>query len=172
VERAVVELDTLLSAQWRNGMIPQSSSPTASTATSLDPPVGDLGPGSQRAAPTAHVGDHPATVHAIAVQRILDHAVAGRSTRAVAESFLDRRLVGSGAVDRWLATARDPSPRAGSRCTTVESGMDNSPRWTSYANVIPGTVPEYQTRGQRDRTDASQRPSDVEYDRYLWLLER
>ena len=50
--------------------------------------------------------------------------------------------------------------------------MDNSPRWDSaYANVIPGDVPEYQREDNNIVTDASQRPTDVEYDRYLWLLE-
>ena len=51
--------------------------------------------------------------------------------------------------------------------------MDNSPRWdTAYANVIPGSVPEYQREDNTIVTDASQRPSDIEYDRYLWLLEQ
>jgi glucosylglycerate hydrolase len=50
--------------------------------------------------------------------------------------------------------------------------MDNSPRWDSaYANVVPGNVPEYQREDNTIITDASQRPSDLEYDRYLWLLE-
>ncbi len=50
--------------------------------------------------------------------------------------------------------------------------MDNSPRWDSaYANVVPGRVPEYQREDNAIVTDASQRPSDIEYDRYLWLLE-
>ena len=50
--------------------------------------------------------------------------------------------------------------------------MDNSPRWDSaYANVIPGAVPEYQREDNSIITDATQRPTDSEYDRYLWLLE-
>jgi hypothetical protein len=113
-------------------------------------------------------------VHAIAVQRILDHARSrGRSTRAVAEAFLDRRWDDLVRWHRWLAEARDP--RARGRITLYhgwESGMDNSPRWDSaYANVMPGNVPEYQREDNSIVTDASQRPSDVEYDRYLWLLE-
>ena len=41
----------------------------------------------------------------------------------------------------------------------------------AYANVIPGNVPEYQREDNTIVTDASQRPSDLEYDRYLWLVE-
>ena len=113
-------------------------------------------------------------MHAIAVQRILDHARSrGRSTRAVAEAFLDRRWDDLVRWHRWLAEARDQKSRG--RVTLYhgwESGMDNSPRWDSaYANVIPGNVPEYQREDNTIVTDASQRPSDIEYDRYLWLLE-
>ena len=61
VERAVVELDTLLSAQWSNGMIPHIV--FANGRRRLLPragPLGVLGAGRQRAAHPAHLGDHPA----------------------------------------------------------------------------------------------------------------
>ena len=175
VERAVVELDTLLSAQWRNGMIPHIV-----FANGVD----GYFPGPARWATSALAANAPRNrhtsgitqppVHAIAVQRILDHArTRGRSTRAVAESFLDRRWDDLVRWHRWLAEARDPKSHG--RVTLYhgwESGMDNSPRWDSaYANVVPGSVPEYQREDNKIITDATQRPSDVEYDRYLWLLE-
>ena len=93
VERAVVELDTLLSAQWANGMIPHIV-----FANKVD----GYFPGPARWACSALAADAPRDrhtsgitqppVHAIAVERILDHARRrGRSTRQVAEAFLDRR---------------------------------------------------------------------------------
>jgi hypothetical protein len=175
VERAVVELDTLLSAQWSNGMIPHIV---------FAPGVDGYFPGPQRwecaelaaAAPpgTQTSGITQPPVHAIAVQRILDRArMSGRTTRAVAEAFLDRRWDGLVRWHRWLAEARDPDRNG--RITLYhgwESGMDNSPRWdTAYANVIAGAVPEYQRADNHIITDPGQRPSDGEYDRYLWLLE-
>ena len=175
VERAVVELDTLLSAQWSNGMIPHIV---------FAPGVDGYFPGPDRwacaemadAAPadreTSGITQPP--VHAIAVQRILDRArMSGRSTRAVAEQFLDRRWNDLVRWHRWLAEARDPLQHG--RITLYhgwESGMDNSPRWdTAYANVVAGVVPGYQRADNNIITDPSQRPSDGEYDRYLWLLE-
>ena len=109
VERAVVELDTLLSAQWANGMIPHIV-----FASGVD----GYFPGPARWARSALAANAPRTrhtsgitqppVHAIAVQRILDHArTRGRSTRAVAEAFLDRRWDDLVRWHRWLAEARD-----------------------------------------------------------------
>lgn len=175
VERAVVELDTLLSAQWSNGMIPHIV---------FAPGVDGYFPGPDRwacgqlaaAAPagrqTSGITQPP--VHAIAVQRILDRARrGGRSTRAVAEEFLDRRWNALVRWHRWLAEARDPHRHG--RITLYhgwESGMDNSPRWDSaYANVVAGAVPDYERADNHIITDPGQRPSDGEYDRYLWLLE-
>lgn len=175
VERAVVELDTLLSAQWANGMIPHIV---------FAPGIDGYFPGQDRWACAEFAANAPEgrqtsgitqpPVHAIAVQRILDRArTQGRSTRAVAETFLDRRWNDLVRWHRWLAEARDP--RQHGRVTLYhgwESGMDNSPRWDSaYANVIPGAVPDYRRADRTIITDPSQRPSDGEYDRYLWLIE-
>ena len=175
VERAVVELDTLLSAQWTNGMIPHIV---------FAPGVQGYFPGPDRWACSELAAAAPAgrqtsgitqpPVHAIAVQRILDRArVRGRSTRAVAETFLDRRWNDLVRWHRWLAEARDPDHRG--RITLYhgwESGMDNSPRWDSaYAGVTAGGLPDYERADTHVITDPSQRPSDGEYDRYLWLLE-
>ena len=103
-------------------------------------------------------------VHAIAVQRILDHSRRhGRSTRAVAEEFLDRRWPDLVRWHRWLAHARDLDGNG--RIALYhgwESGMDNSPRWDrSYANVVAGVMPDVSARGsiprRRHRTAAVQR---------------
>ncbi len=175
VERAVVELDTLLSAQWSNGMIPHIVFADGVDGYFPGPDRWDC----KRLAANAPQGRHTSgitqpPVHAIAVQRILDRARArGRSTRAVAEAFLDRRWDDLVRWHRWLAEARDPEQVG--RITLYhgwESGMDNSPRWNApYANIVAGDVPHYQRADTEIITDASQRPSDGEYDRYLWLVE-
>ncbi len=175
VERAVVELDTLLSAQWKNGMIPHIV-----FANGVD----GYFPGPARwecRKLAANAPDGPDTsgitqppVHAIAVQRILDHSRRhGRSTRAVAEEFLDRRWTDLMRWHRWLAHSRDPKQNG--RITIYhgwESGMDNSPRWDrAYENVVPGDLPPYE-RADNTLVDPAQRPTDREYDRYLWLVEQ
>src|SRR5262249_26085608 len=113
-------------------------------------------------------------VHAIAVERVFDHARRrGRTTRQVAEAFLDRRWGDLVRWHRWLVEARDLGGRG--RITLFhgwESGRDHLPRWdVAYANVVPGVQPEYQREDNTIVTDPTQRPTDTEYDRYLWLLE-
>ncbi len=54
-----------------------------------------------------------------------------------------------------------------------ESGTDNSPRWdVPYASVVVGPdLPAYVRRDKVHVSNAEQRPTDGEYDRYLWLVE-
>ena len=175
VERAIVELDTLLSAQWATGMIPHIV---------FADDAGGYVPGPDRWACSQLSASAPAgrqtsgltqpPVHAIAVHRILERARAGtRSARAAADDFLERRWNDLMRWHRWLAEARDPQQDGRIKLYHGwESGMDNSPRWdTAYANVIPGAVPPYRRNDNQLVTDPGQRPSDAEYDRYLWLLE-
>ncbi|MCB0923244.1 MAG: glycogen debranching protein [Mycobacterium sp.] len=175
VERAVVELDTLLSAQWGNGMIPHIVFASGVDGYFPGPDrwaCDRLAANAPKGRQTSGITQPP--VHAIAVQRILERSRnRGRTTHAVAEAFLDRRWTDLVRWHRWLAEARDPG---GHGLVTLyhgwESGMDNSPRWdTAYANVIAGAVPQYERADRHIITDPSQRPSDGEYDRYLWLLE-
>ena len=175
VERAVVELDTLLSAQWKNGMIPHIV--FANGVDGYFPGPGrwettELAVHAPLGVQTSGITQPP--VHAIAVQRILDHSRRhGRTTRAVAEEFLDRRWDNLVRWHRWLAEARDIADNG--RVTLFhgwESGMDNSPRWdASYRGVVAGAMPAYVRKDDAVITDASQRPSNLEYDRYIWLVE-
>ena len=49
--------------------------------------------------------------------------------------------------------------------------MDNSPRFdTALARVEVGDLPPYTRRDTGHIQDKSQRPTDAEYDRFLWLV--
>jgi glycogen debranching enzyme len=74
---------------------------------------------------------------------------------------------------RYLARFRDP---LGSGLLIIyhpwESGTDNSPRWdAAMASIQVGELPRYQRHDLKHVADASERPSQAEYDRYLWLVE-
>jgi glucosylglycerate hydrolase len=166
--RARVELDSLLRGQWRNGMIPHIV---------FDPGADGYFPGPERWECTRFSADAPPgmltsgicqpPVHAIAVARIL---AAGPSAQAWAARVYPKLL----AWHRYLAGSRiDPASGLITVFHGWESGMDNSPRWDApYAHVTPGPgLPAYTRRDKAHVADAAERPTDREYDRYLWLVE-
>ena len=175
--RATDELETLFTGQWSTGKVPhivfdpeappKSYFPDAerwnSSALSEDAPSGPR---------TSGLCQPP--VHAIAVRRIWQTSRGKDEERvARARSFLSgnyRRLF---AWHRYLATARDPE---GSGLVTIyhpwESGTDNSPRWdAALERISVGEVPSYTRYDLQHVSDPSHRPTDSEYDRFLWLLE-
>jgi glucosylglycerate hydrolase len=172
VPRAVTEMRTLLHAQWGTGMIPH--------IVFADVPGYFPGPdvwGTDRAkAKPAGVrtsGICQPPVHAIAVARILQagRTLGGRDEEE-AEAFAVESVPKLAAWHRWLSNARDP---AGRGLVEIhhgwESGMDNSPRWDdAYAAITVDRPVELRRTDSRLVTDASQRPTDREYQRYLHLV--
>jgi glucosylglycerate hydrolase len=174
--RARLELDSLFAGQWRNGMVPHIV---------FDPGADGYWPGPAQwecARHSEEAPDHTATsgicdppVHAIAVDRILAVAAAagGREhevTQGWAAHLYPRLL----AWHRFLA--RERADKATGLITLFhgwESGTDNSPRWDGpYAGVVVGPgLPAYIRRDKAHVSSAAQRPTDTEYDRYLWLVE-
>jgi hypothetical protein len=167
-ERALLELETLFAAQWTDGRQPHIV---------FNPAAGDYFPSPEwwASAQTSRLAPRaPATsgliqppVHALALQRILEVATAGLVARITA---LYEKVV---AWHHYLATARDP---ARSGLLTIyhpwESGTDNSPRWdAAIERVIVGELPSYERHDLKHVQDASERPTNTEYDRYLWLVE-
>lgn len=174
VPRAIAEMTSLLSAQWKTGMIPHI--------------VFDRAPGyfpgperwrtevaAARPAGRDTSGICQPPVHSIAVASILDVARRqGGADRRAAEEFLATTLDGWLAWHRWLATERDPD---GTGLVEIhhswESGMDNSPRWDGpYSRVHPGPMEPVQRRDTVHVPDTAQRPTDAEYTRYIWLVDQ
>ncbi|HEY9375528.1 MAG TPA: hypothetical protein VIQ02_00350 [Jiangellaceae bacterium] len=176
VPRACRELDTLLAGQWHNGMIPHIV---------FDPSETGYFPGPDRWACAEVSPDAPSTprtsgicqppIHALAVERMLQVAgYRGGAARAQFDEWLPQVYPRLLAWHRYLARHRDPD---GTGLLAIyhgwESGMDNSPRWDdAYSRVHVGSdLPGYERRDTRIVTDVSQRPSAIEYDRYLWIVE-
>ncbi|MFD2398543.1 hypothetical protein ACFSVJ_19755 [Prauserella oleivorans] len=124
----------------------------------------------------ADVGHLPAPVHAIALRRILETArKTSQADAELAESFAERAWSSLYRWHRWIVRHRMPD--ASGLVAIVhgwESGMDNSPRWDEpYAAVLPGAdLPPYVRLDLLQVGDPGERPSDDEYDRYLWLIEQ
>src|SRR5918911_621056 len=174
VPRACVELDSLLTGQWRTGMIPHI---VFSDAPGYFPGpawwrCAELNDAAPRQPATSGICQPP--LRAIAAGRILDVARRrGGADREVAEAFIRRTWPSWYAWHRWLLTAR---VRASQGLVAIvhgwESGMDNSPRWDPpYAAVNIGRLPAYRRTDLAVVGDTTQRPESNEYDRYLWLIE-
>jgi glucosylglycerate hydrolase len=175
--RATDELEALFSAQWKTGKVPHIVFDPEAPPKSYFPDaerwnsngLSEHAPAGPR---TSGLCQPP--VHALAVRRIWETAQ-GKNERRLenARRFLQGNYPRLLSWHRYLATARDPE---GSGLVTIyhpwESGTDNSPRWDGPLDRIPiGEVPTYTRRDVQHVSDPSHRPTDEEYDRFLWLLE-
>ena len=175
--RAARELETLFAGQWTSGKVPHIVFNPAAPARSYFPDA-------ERWNSSALSSDAPSSphtsglcqppIHAIAVLRIWETAQ-GKNERRIdlAREFLRDSYPRLLAWHLYLATARDPE---GSGLVTIyhpwESGTDNSPRWDAALEAVEvGKMPPYTRYDLQHVADPSQRPSNEEYDRYLWLLE-
>lgn len=174
VPRAIAEMSSLLSAQWKTGMIPHIVFDSAPgyfpgperwrTEVAAARPAGR---------DTSGICQPP--VHSLAVARILEVARhGGGADRRAAEEFLATTLDGWLAWHDWLARTRDPE---GTGLLEIhhswESGMDNSPRWDGpYSRVRIGPMRPFRRRDTAYVADAAERPTDAEYSRYIWLVDQ
>src|ERR687897_3340315 len=174
--RAARELLTLFRHQWKPGKVPH-------IVFNPEAPPDSYFPGAEHWACAAASPEAPPAppytsclcqppTHAIAAQRVWEAATNGRA-RAEATAFLRDIYPKLLSWHRYLLTARDPEE---SGLVTIyhpwESGTDNSPRWdAALAAVEVGDLPPYTRYDLQHVTDPSHRPTDEEYDRYLWLLE-
>ncbi len=171
--RAARELQTLFAAQWANGKVPHIV---------FNPAAVDYSPGPEwwgsALSPEAPAGIAASSlcqppVHAIAAWRIYEMAVRrGGAEADAAGAFLRDLYPRLFAWHRFLATARDPE---GSGLVTIYhpwEGTDNSPRWDgALATLTMGALPPYSRSDIQRVGDATQRPTQAEYDRYRWLVE-
>jgi hypothetical protein len=169
--RALTELEQLFAAQWGTGMVPHivfragPEHPYFPGPEWWDTPVSPAAP----APPIRTTGICQPPVHALALLRIWQLAPEAQRARIRARiRALYPRLV------RWhhyLATERDPE--ASGLVTTYHpwEGTDNSPRWDRALERITVARPGPYTRlDTRTLPDPSQRPTNWDYDRYLWLV--
>jgi hypothetical protein len=177
VDRALRELETLFAAQWADGRVPHIVYDPGAPPDAYFPDPGrwacaEVSAVACRTPATSGLVQPP--VHAIGLWRIWQRITSGEQTVAVRdrqriEALYEKMLAWHG----YLATHRDPD---GVGLLTIyhpwESGNDNSPRWDpALANVTVGDLPPYTRRDLAHVADPSHRPTDAEYDRFLWLVE-
>jgi hypothetical protein len=171
--RAEQELDSLFRGQWANGMVPHIVFDPCVPAAAYFP-----GPAFWQGGP---MGGAPDGVHTSGITQPPLHARAAlevyrnAADRDAALAFLARLYPKLVAQHHYLARRRDP---AGHGLAAIvhpwESGLDNSPVWDAALGSLelaPGMVEPYRRRDLA-HAHASDRPTDRDYDRFVYLAAR
>lgn len=165
-ERAQQEILSLFKGQWPNGMVPQIVFNPDALGNYFPEPDFWQAP---EARLTSGISMPP--LHATACLQIYQKARNLESARSFLE-FMFPKLVAS---HRYFYRYRDPD-RIGLAYIRHpwESGLDNSPAWDGplgHVTIDRATLPEYHRRDLKKGVPADQRPSDDDYDRYVFLVD-
>ena len=164
-DRAWTEVETLFRAQWDDGFLPH-------IVFWKDDPGYFPGPavwGTDRHPVTSGITQPP--VAATVVRKLWSAAVAdgeGAHYRERLEGLFQKLM----AWHRWFRDYRDPEQRGVVVAMHPwETGRDNSPEWDAPGEAIDVSgVGEY-VRRDTSHLDAKMRPTKLEYDRYLALVQ-
>lgn len=162
--RGWLEIETLMSSQWSDGMVPHIVFHQDSSTYFPGPEI--WGTVEQ---PRGSTGITQPPVAAIAVRQLIEKSFDKEGSLIRAKKLFPSLL----AYHQWFYSARDPLGMG--LVATLhpwESGMDNSSAWDGPLSRVPvDDIPAY-TRRDLGHVDAAMRPTKAEYDRYLTLLYR
>ncbi|WP_170516017.1 MGH1-like glycoside hydrolase domain-containing protein [Ruegeria atlantica] len=162
MNRAWVEVETLMAHQWDDGMVPHIIFHEPDDGYFPGPEVWKTG----QVIPTTGI-TQPA-VAGFAVRKLYDRS----NDKAVARERLAELLPKVHAWHQWFYRDRDPD---GTGLVAIihpwESGRDNSVDWDEALEAMPieGVAPF--TRRDTTHANPDHRPSDEQYKCYIWLLE-
>ncbi|CAA9525334.1 MAG: GH63 [uncultured Sphingosinicella sp.] len=164
-DRAWAEIETLFRAQWADGFVPHIVFWQDDPGYFPGPSVWATG----RDPVTSGITQPPVAASVVRTLWVrAESAGEGDSFRPRLEALLPRLL----AWHRWFARNRDPEQRGiVVALHPWETGRDNSPEWDAPGEAIDvSQVGEY-TRRDTSHLDAKMRPTKLEYDRYLALVQ-
>jgi hypothetical protein len=163
--RAWTEVETLFKAQWKDGFVPHIVFWKDDAGYFPGPSVW----GTERDPMTSGITQPP--VAATVVRKLwesAEQAGEGEGFRARLEALFPKLL----AWHRWFRDRRDPEGRGVVVAMHPwETGRDNSPEWDAPGEPIDiSQVGDY-VRRDTSHLDAKMRPTKLEYDRYLALVQ-
>lgn len=162
LNRAWQEIETLFKAQWDDGFVPHIVFWKEDPGYFPGPEVWAAG-GTPRTS-----GITPAPIAACAVRALWMQAQDKAAFKPRLEKLFPKLL----AWHRWFARVRDP---LGNGLVVAmhpwESGRDNSPEWDVPSQSIDTSGVGPYKRRDTTHIDQSMRPTKIEYDRYLALVQ-
>lgn len=161
--RAQLEIRSLLSGQWQDGMLPHVV--YHQTASDYFPPASFWQIENSPHAPES-------STSGITQPPLLATVIRSMHSRRPMPDFVNEAYPALLRWHRWLHTARDAD---GSGLVSIihpwESGTDDSPRWLDLlAAIQPENIPEFQ-RGDTRYVPAIERPHRAEYERFIYLID-
>ncbi|QRM29554.1 trehalase family glycosidase [Microvirga sp. VF16] len=164
VDRAYRELERLIEGQWDDGMIPHIVFHAPSDTYFPGPDVW----GTHHRIPTSGITQPP--VFGMALRHVHEAALA--TSRADAAARTKALFQAALRSHRWWLSARDPE---GLGVVSIlhpwESGSDNSPAWDAALARVPTTTTTTIRRKDTGHVDASMRPRDEDYQRFIHLVD-
>lgn len=156
-ERALLELETLFSAQWQDGRVPHIRFDPNSHGYTPGPELWGCGG-------TTSITQPP--VYAYTLQRLLQTKLPEERLKKLGERIEK--------AHRFFVEQRDPH---GIGCVAVvhpwESGLDNCPAWDEPLQAVdPDYAPPFERTDRKVVTDQSQRPTDDQYRRYMAIVRQ
>ncbi|MDJ0918158.1 MAG: hypothetical protein QNJ05_10360 [Woeseiaceae bacterium] len=159
--RACQEIETLFEAQWSDGFVPHIVFRREDPDYFPGPSVWQAG----ETLPTSGITQPP--VAASVVYKLWSEAD-DDSIRGRLAALFPKVL----AWHRWFHSCRIPQGIDAIVITHPwESGRDNSPEWDSPASAIDVSEVEPYTRRDLQHADPHMRPTKLDYDRYIALVE-
>ncbi len=161
-DRAWTEVETLLSHQWDDGMVPHIIFHEHDDGYFPGPEVWDTG----RKVPTTGITQPAVAGYSVRqlYRRAQDRSAAERRARALLPKIH--------AWHEWFYRCRDPE---GTGLVAIihpwESGRDNSVDWDAAFERVPteGVMPF--TRRDTQHANPEHRPTQAQYERYIWLVQ-
>lgn len=155
LERACQELESILEGQWEDGRVPHIR--FSELEKDYFP-----GPESWGCEKTSTISNPP--VWTLAAERLLELGAAPERV----ESWLPKIEWSL----RFLKENRDPLGwNCIATCHPWENGQDNNPAWDAAMEAVdPESAPEFKRVDVEKVGDASQRPTDIQYKRYMALV--
>lgn len=161
--RAWTEIATLFEHQWDDGMVPHIIFHQMDEGYFPGPEVW----GTQRPTPTSGITQPPVT--GFAARRIFERARDKTLATERARALLPRIH----AWHQWFFRCRDPQ---GTGLVAIihpwESGRDNSVDWDKAFERVPTEGVQPFTRRDTTHANPAHRPTDEQYKRYIWLVQR
>ncbi len=171
VGRAMRELESLFMGQWENGMLPHIIFHSKKREGYFPGPLfweSSKFKGAPKHLDTSGITQPP--VHGFILERIFNLYPESAEVRDFVRKFYSKILK----LHRYYYQYRDPNQEGLAFIFHPwASGRDNSPLWDGLVKTIqfkPGDIPPYK-RYDNLKADPSERPSDRDYDIYVYLME-